>query len=138
MAIKYAVAPGTVLICDYRQFKPPEMTKERPAIVVSPRLPHRDGLCAVVPLSQSPNNRPAAWDVRVELSEPTPPPYPGKVFWAKCDMLFTAGFHRLRFFKGERDQYGKRKYVVPKVDDETLFRIRKGVMAAIGGLDFKG
>lgn len=37
MPIKFPVAPGTVLLCDYSTgFLPPEMVKLKPAIVVSP------------------------------------------------------------------------------------------------------
>jgi uncharacterized protein YifN (PemK superfamily) len=47
MGIKYPVGIGTILLCDYSRggFQPPEMVKKRPAVVISPRLPHRDGLC---------------------------------------------------------------------------------------------
>ena len=57
MAIKYPVAPGTLLLCDYALggFKEPEMVKRRPVIVISPRLRHRDHLCTVVPLSSKPS-----------------------------------------------------------------------------------
>ena len=47
MGISYPVGPGTILRCDYSRggFQPPEMVKARPAVVISPRLPHRAGLC---------------------------------------------------------------------------------------------
>ena len=53
MGIKYPAGIGILLLCDYARggFQPPEMVKRRPAIVISPRLPHRDGLCTVVPVS---------------------------------------------------------------------------------------
>ncbi|WP_198669160.1 type II toxin-antitoxin system PemK/MazF family toxin [Elioraea thermophila] len=52
MPILYPVAAGTILLCDDDTgFRPPEMVKRRPVVVVSPRLPHRDGLATVVPLS---------------------------------------------------------------------------------------
>ena len=54
MPISFPVAPGTVLLCDYSSgFRPPEMAKRRPSVVISLRLPHRNGLCTVVPLSGS-------------------------------------------------------------------------------------
>ena len=31
-------------------------TKRRPAVVISPRLPHRDGLCTVIPMSGAPGD----------------------------------------------------------------------------------
>jgi uncharacterized protein YifN (PemK superfamily) len=42
---------GTVLVGDFRGFEPPELTKKRPVIVVSPKLPYRSGLVAIVPIS---------------------------------------------------------------------------------------
>jgi uncharacterized protein YifN (PemK superfamily) len=132
MAILYAVGQGTALICNYNQFRPPEMVKRRPAIVVSPRLPHRDGLCAVVPLSQSQNARPALWDVRIEFEKELPLPFPGKVFWAKCDMLFTSGFNRLQLFQTGKDQYGRRKYLKPKLTEQQLLEVHKGILSSLG------
>src|SRR5215217_2612804 len=51
MALTYSVGPGTILRCDYSRggFQEPEMVKARPAVVLSPRLPHRDSLCTIVP-----------------------------------------------------------------------------------------
>jgi mRNA interferase MazF len=74
MAIQVAVGPGTILICDYSLggFREPEMVKRRPAIVVSPRLPFRDGLCSVVPVSSTPP--PRLVDYVVQLTLPTPQP----------------------------------------------------------------
>lgn len=56
MSLRFPPKLGTIVICDYSTgFCPPEMVKHRLAIVVSPRLPHRDGLCTVVPLSATPS-----------------------------------------------------------------------------------
>jgi mRNA interferase MazF len=100
MAILHAVAPGTILRCDYSRggFQAPEMVKARPAVVISPRLPHRDGLCTVVPLSGTAPERAALYVVRIELSVPLPEPYAHTVVWAKCDMLATVAFKRLDMF----------------------------------------
>jgi mRNA interferase MazF len=134
MGISYPVAPGTVLLCDYDRggFQPPEMIKRRPAIVISPRLRHRDGLCTVVPISGSEPIQDVEYVVRLELDEPLPHPFPNKVFWVKCDMLATVGFARLDLFRTQRDQYGKRKYLHPKVSDDELNRVKVGVLHAIG------
>jgi mRNA interferase MazF len=134
MGISYPVGPGAILRCDYNKggFQPPEMVKARPAVVISPRLPHRDGLCSVVPLSGDPNDHPSAWDVRLEFDPPLPYPFTYGVAWAKCDMLATVGFARLDLFQTDRDQYGKRKYLHPKVSAVDLGRIRGGVLFALG------
>jgi uncharacterized protein YifN (PemK superfamily) len=108
------------------------MVKARPAIVISPRLPHRNWLCTVVPLSGDANEHPSAWDIRIEFDPPLPSPFGNAVAWAKCDMLATVAFDRLDFFRTGRDQYGRRKYLHPKVSDADLTRIRTGVLFSLG------
>jgi uncharacterized protein YifN (PemK superfamily) len=70
--------------------------------------------------------------VRLEFAEPLPYPFPYKVFWAKCDMIATVAFARLDLFHTDRDQYGKRKYLHPKMTSADLLRVRGGVLKAIG------
>jgi mRNA interferase MazF len=134
MGIKFPVGVGTILLCDYSRggFQPPEMVKRRPAIVISPRLPHRDGLCTVVPISADQPDHDVRYVVRLEFDLPLPDPFSYKVAWAKCDMLATVGFARLDLFHTERDQYGKRRYLHPKLSEVDLQRIRIGVLHAIG------
>ncbi len=134
MAIKYPVAPGTILLCDYALggFKEPEMVKRRPAIVVSPRLPHRDHLCTVVPISSSPGVKELDYIVRLELLPSLPKPFDYGVTWAKCDMLATVSFDRLELFRTERDHTGKRRYLQPKLSDLDILRVRIGILFALG------
>jgi mRNA interferase MazF len=107
------------------------MVKARPAIVVSPRLPHRDGLCAIVPLSTTPPSKPVNYVVQLEI-KPLPAPYSETTVWAKCDMIATVGFERLDLFRTGRDQGGKRKYLTPKVSRKDLERVRVGVLWGLG------
>jgi mRNA interferase MazF len=134
MAIEYPVGPGTVLLCDYGRggFEAPEMVKRRPAVVISPRLPHRDRLCTVVPISSEPGDHDVQYVVRLEFNPPLPDPFSYAVAWAKCDMLATVSFKRLDLFQTERDQYGKRKYLHPKISAQDLGRVRAGVLFALG------
>lgn len=134
MPIRYAVPPGTLLLCDYALggFVPPEMVKRRPAIVVSPRLPHRDGLCSVVPLSTTPPTRSVGYVVELALDPPLPVPFDSPIMWAKCDMIATVSFDRLDLFRTGRDQQGKRKYLTRRVDEAVLERIRAGVRSGLG------
>lgn len=134
MAILYPVSPGTLLLCDYALggFVPPEMVKRRPAIVVSPRLPHRDGLCAVVPLSTTPPEYELNYVVKIELDPLLPAPFDSPVMWVKCDMIATVGFERLDLFRTGRDQQGKRKYLTRKINPDVFEKILTGVRAGIG------
>ena len=128
MGIEYPVGAGTILLCDYSRggFQPPEMVKRRPAIVISPRLPHRDGLCTVVPISGDAAANDLDYVVRLEFKPPLPDPFSYAVAWAKCDMLATVGFERLDLFHTKRDQYGRRKYLHPKLPEADLKRVRVG------------
>ena len=134
MSIRYDAARGTILLCDYSLggFREPEMVKRRPAIVVSPRLPRRDGLCAVVPLSGTEPQRPVPYVVRLELDEELLAPFSQRVWWAKCDMVATVSFERLDFFRTARDQIGKRQYRHPKVTPADFERVLAGVQAGLG------
>lgn len=134
MPIKFPVAPGTILLCDYSLggFRPPEMVKRRPAVVVSPRLPRRDGLCAVVPLSGTPPTHEVAYVVRLDLGEPLPEPFSSQIWWAKCDLVATVGFDRLDLFRTGRDQTGKRRYLHPKLATDSFRSVRVGVLAGLG------
>ena len=71
------------------------MVKRRPAIVISPRLPHRDGLCTVVPLSGTAPARNVDYVVKLDLEAPLPEPFGQRVWWVKCDMIATVTFERL-------------------------------------------
>jgi uncharacterized protein YifN (PemK superfamily) len=134
MAIQFPVAPGTILLCDYGTgFQVPEMVKRRPAVVVSPRLPHRDGLCTVVPLSGSPPDRDLPYQCKVALPAALPTPFEAAIWWAKADMLATVGFRRLDMFRTARDHTGRRKYLQPKISAEDLMRIRTCIVFAVGG-----
>jgi mRNA interferase MazF len=134
MAIRYPVGPGTILLCDYSLggFRPPEMIKRRPAIVLSPRLAFRDNLCSVVPLSGSAPARQVEYVVRLALPKPLPAPFEQDVWWAKCDMIATVSFERLDLFRTGRDQSGKRKYIHPVLMAEDMARVRQGVLAGLG------
>jgi mRNA interferase MazF len=134
MGIEFPVGVGTVLLCDYSRggFQPPEMVKKRPAVVISPRLPYRDKLCTVIPLSQDEPERQVDYVARIEFQEPLPYPFPYRIFWAKCDMIATVSFERLDLFHTKRDQYGKRQYLHPKMSAEDVARVRACVLKAIG------
>jgi len=134
MAIQHPVAPGTLLLCDYSLggFREPEMVKRRPAIVISPRLPYRDRLCTVIPLSSSPGARELDYIVRLEMARPLPEPFDYAVVWAKCDMMATVSFERLDLFRTSRDHTGKRQYLQVKLPVADLQRVRRGVLSALG------
>ena len=70
--------------------------------------------------------------MRLEFKPPLPYPFLYEVAWAKCDMLATVGFERLNLFHTDRDQYGRRKYLHPKLSAVDVERVKKGILFALG------
>jgi uncharacterized protein YifN (PemK superfamily) len=133
MGIRFAVPPGTLILCDYDTgFRPPEMVKRRPVVVISPRLPHRDQLCTVVPLSTTPPIVELPYVCRLDLVETLPAPFNAAAEWAKADMLATVAFWRLDLLRTKRDATGKRKYLKPMLSPEDLRRVQASVLHALG------
>ena len=109
------------------------MVKRRPAVVISPRLPHRDNLCAVVPLSTTPPGRDVSYVCRLEYAVLLPPPFDRDlVCWAKADMVATVAFARLDLFRTKRDASGRRKYLHPRLSENDLRRVRAAVLHGLG------
>jgi mRNA interferase MazF len=132
MAINYHPKMGTIVICDFHGFIKPEMTKRRPAIVVSPRFRRRGNLCTVVPLSTTAPNPIKAYHYKLTLDKPLPRPYNSPFHWVKGDILATVSFNRLYLPYEGKNIKGKRKYIVKVVEDADLYNIRKCVLRSIG------
>jgi uncharacterized protein YifN (PemK superfamily) len=136
MPIRYPVEPRTVVLCNYDMggFRPPEMIKRRPAVVLVGRLPRRDNLLTVVPLSGTPSHPECRYHCRIELERPLPAPFEQTVWWVKADMLATVGFGRLDLFRTAREG-GLRRYITPKVTPQQFSDIQRAVLLALGLAD---
>ena len=135
MPLKFPVAPRTILLCDYSLggFRPPEMVKRRPAVVITGRLPRRDNLHTVVPLSGTPSDPRNRYHCQIELDAPLPAPFAAQTWWVKADMIATVGLERLDLFRTDRDQLGARKYLSNlKVSEENFALILEAVRHALG------
>ena len=133
MTVKTHPVQGTIVRVDLSQgFRPPEMGKRRPAVVLSPPLSGRKQLCAIVPLSTTAPTIVRPWHYRFELDPPLPEPYATATMWAKCDMVQTVAFHRLRLLYDGKDAAGERVYDVRVLDAVHMDAIRAGVRAALG------
>ena len=133
MALLYHPKVGTIVLCKYEPgFVVPEMVKRRPAIIISPRLRQRGGLCSVVPLSQTAPNKVQDYHYELVLDRPLPRPWDSPSYWVKSDMIATVGFHRLHLIGIGRDQEGKRKYLTKTISNEDLTNIRACVLRALG------
>lgn len=112
MPLTFHPRPGTLLICDFRGFKPPEMVKLRPSVVVSRSS---GGVILVVPLSTV---EPVPLQpCHVEMSaDSLPKSLQAKRCWAKCDMITCVALRRLdRIYSGKCPKTGKRLYISPQI-----------------------
>ena len=130
MPINFNPRNGMVLICDFTTgFKPPEMVKRRPVVVIASRNDAK--LCTVVPLSTTPPVPVTSHHHRLDAVA-----LPGKLHtketWAKCDMLCTVSLERLDRVKVGKDANGKRLYSSMSVSKEDFKAIQKGVLHALG------
>ena len=131
MPIWFHPETGTVVICDFDGIEP-EMTKRRPAIVVSPDLKHRDRLCTVVPLSTTPPDIEQPYHCKLIFDELLPPPYDSAIQWVKGDMLATVSFDRLFLPRLKiKDDKGKRQYVIKILTDIELKSVRECILHAL-------
>ena len=133
MSIHYHPEVGTILICDFKDFRAPEMTKRRPVIVISPRLKHRTNLCTVVPLSTTAPTRPESYHYKLNITPPLPEPYDKHhVCWVKADMLYTVSFKRLSPPHSKKDASGRRQYDVRVIEKLDLIKIQECVIHGLG------
>ncbi|MBR0778544.1 type II toxin-antitoxin system PemK/MazF family toxin [Bradyrhizobium diazoefficiens] len=134
MPLAYYPSPGEIVLCNYGTgFISPEMTKLRPAVVVSPRLRRRADLVAVVPLSTTPPNSTEAHHCCITLAVPLPKPFEEPENWVKCDMVATVALSRLdRFRDGREPGGGARKFRTGKVSAAQLVEIRKAILHGLG------
>jgi uncharacterized protein YifN (PemK superfamily) len=133
MTVTVHPVPGTIVRVDLSQgFREPEMVKRRPAIVLSAALPGRSQLCSIVPLSTPAPRIVRRWHHRIELRDPLPAPYDNPVMWAKCDMVLTVAFHRLRLLHKGKKPDGSRDYDVRILPGDEMEAVRNCVREALG------
>jgi uncharacterized protein YifN (PemK superfamily) len=135
MAIKFHPEQGTIVVCDFSGFNAPEMTKRRPAIVLSARLRRREGLCTVVPMSTTPPHPQMAYHYRLHTAPPLPPPYSSDYHWVKADMLYTVSFKRLFLMSTGKDLLGVREYDIRILDKAEIRAIQACALHGLGMAD---
>jgi mRNA interferase MazF len=127
LPLTFHPGPGTIVICDFSTgFRPPEMVKVRPVVVISPRR-RTIQLVTVVPLSSTAPVPPEPWHYR--LLPGAYPPARGPI-WAKCDMVQTVGLARLDRVRAKIQ--GQSVYQAFQLGGAELAAILAGVRAALG------
>lgn len=128
MPLTFHPGPGAIVICDFDTgFRPPEMVKVRPVVVISPRR-RTVGLVTVVPLSSTAPTRQEPWHYQLPAGVYPPARRP---MWAKGDMRATVALTRLDRVKA-RDSKGTRTYHTFQVRPDDLAAILACVRAALG------
>lgn len=123
---------GTIVRVDLSQgFRPPEMVKRRPCIVLSPPIPGRQNMCTIVPLSTSEPRRKLPCHMEIVLDPPLPDPYSEPRMWLKGDIVLTVAFHRLRLLF-DRHEAGQRVYDVRVLPPEIFAQVRECVRSGLG------
>lgn len=132
MSLAFHPQPGTILRVDLSEgFRPPEMGKRRPAIVLSPELPGRPLMCTIIPLSTSAPRKVLPHHMEFTLDPPLPEPYVSPTMWVKGDIVLTVAFHRLNLLFSRREG-SQRMYDVRLLDPATFERVKQCVRAGIG------
>lgn len=126
MTLPFHPRAGQVLVCDFSGFKEPEMVKPRPVVVISPRLPYRGELVAVVPISLTPPRHELPYCFRLSRNY-HPQEADDLPCWAKADMLLNLGLYRLSGFK-----VGRRKWEFPQLSGDDLAGVRHAVLCGLG------
>jgi len=120
-----------VLMCDFDTgFRPPEMVKRRPVVVLSPRR-HNAQTCVVVPLSTTVPEPAEVYHHQLDF-ESLPPLLRHSPVWAKCNMIAAVSLERLDRVRDGRDGLGRRRFVARHITEADLVAIRQGVLFAIG------
>jgi uncharacterized protein YifN (PemK superfamily) len=132
MPVQYHPKVGTVVICDFqRGFVPPEMVKRRPAVVVSPPIASRKGLCTVVPLSTGIPHEKMAY--HVELPDlKLPNPWDKGANWVKADMIYALSLSRIDLIRRGRAENSRRVYYTDPLPYRDMLAIRKAMLCSLG------
>lgn len=128
MAITFVPNAGTVLMCDFTGFIPPEMTKVRHVVVLSPRgrsVNIQNGTCLVVPFSTQPPIHREPYHLLMPAGV-----YPffraDKEVWAKANLITHVSFARLdRVIVGNRHTHAA-------LNSDDFKLIKQGVLHAVG------
>lgn len=95
-------------------------------MVVSPKLPFRSDIVAVVPISLTAPRHDLPFCVKLSKNY-HPKEGDDLPCWAKCDMVMNLGLWRLEGFK-----VGRRKFVNPQASAEDLLAVKRGVLYGLG------
>jgi mRNA interferase MazF len=118
---------------DYRDgFKQPEMTKVRLAVVISPKIAARYGLCTIVPLSTKDPYPIIPFHRKINIPFQLPKSWGNIERWIKGDMVNAVAFHRIDLLRLRKNRAGKRIYQTSVLPDNLFNNVRRCVLHGIG------
>lgn len=126
--ISFVPSDGMILLCDFSTgFRPPEMVKMRPVVILSRHSRNRQ-TCSVVPLSTV---VPADHTSRAHELDASKYFFLNRSTWAKCDMVTSVSRERLFLLRDPASGRGidSRRTMIDECD---LLAIRHGVARALG------
>lgn len=129
MSILHHPSIGTIVVCDFAG-KVPEIASRHPAVVVSPQLPGRNRLCAVVPLSTTAPKKVMPYHFKLHFAPLLPHPYTSEYSWVKADMITTVSLDRLHLLRRAKST-GMREYDIRVVSAPDLIQIQKCILHAL-------
>jgi uncharacterized protein YifN (PemK superfamily) len=126
--VTFVPAEGMMLLCDFSAgFKPPQMVKVRPVVVLSQRVRNRQ-TCIVVPCSSAAPQNTKVVSVILYQSKYS---FLDCNSFAKCEMAATVSNGRLFLFRDRVTGRGRDSRLTT-VDAGDLANIRRGTARAIG------
>lgn len=129
MSITFHPKAGQILLADFSDLREPEMTKTRPVVIVSPKLPFRSQLVAMVPISLTAPRHDLPYCFR--LSRNYHPLEADDIpCWVKADMVSNIALRRLNGFRT-----GHRQWSVPQMSEEDFRGVRRAVLYGLGYRD---
>jgi mRNA interferase MazF len=133
MPISYHPKQGTIVTVKFEPgFVAPEMVKRRLAIILSPPIQTRNGLCTVVPLSTSAPLKEMPYHCKYDIPFEMPIEWGNIQRWVKGDMICTVGWHRIDLLKLKKAAQGKRSYQLTPIPEDDLKRVQSCVLHGIG------
>lgn len=121
-------------MCDFSSgFTAPEMIKNRPVVVVSPRRKNYSGLCTIVAISTAAPNPIENWHFQLPKSSmPKIAYFQSDDSWIKGDMICRVSFARLNLIQvGKEPGTGKRLYFKEVLDPNLMKEVHSCVLQSL-------
>jgi mRNA interferase MazF len=132
VAISFHPPQGCIVRVDFDQaFKEPEMVKPRLCVVMSKPIQARKNLCTVIALSTTSPMQVMPYHVELTIPFQLPAYWTQKICWAKCDMVYAAGFHRIDLLRLGK-QGDKRIYQTKSLPTTSFQEIQRAMLHGLG------